>query len=44
MVTAFEGAESGPWPWLLVPATVKVYVVPLVSPRTVSVVAVLLKV
>lgn len=34
-VTAAEGAEAGPVPALLVAETVKVYVVPLVSPVTV---------
>src|SRR3954462_1720498 len=38
-VTAAEAAEAGPVPTALVAATVKVYVVPFVSPLTVAVVA-----
>ena len=34
-VTAFDGADAGPVPTALVPATVNVYVVPFVSPVTV---------
>ena len=43
-VTVLDWAEAGPVPMLLMAATVKVYAVRLVSPVTVSVVAVELKV
>ncbi len=43
-VTELDWAEAVPVPTLLIAATVKVYVVPLVSPVTVSLVAVELKV
>jgi len=43
-VTGLEGKDAAPLPKILMPATVKVYTVPFVSPFTVAVVPVLVAV